>query len=205
MPGDFDTVKERIDIVALIGERVPLKKAGRVYTGLCPLHVKKTPSFQVDPERRNFHCFSCDEKGDVFTWLEKWENLTPAEALRTLADRAGIELTSSRRTPEDKEREDRLRKLMDTALFYFTQGLRHPQHGKAASEYLAGRGITAATIEKFALGYAPDLWDGLLSYLKKKGFSEEAGITAGGHRAHAGAVRRASGHEARADRRRVRR
>ena len=179
MPGDFDTVKERIDIVALIGERVPLKKAGRVYKGLCPFHVEKTPSFQVDPERRNFHCFSCDEKGDVFTWLEKWENLTPAEALRTLADRAGIELTSSRRTPEDKEREDRLRKLMDTALFYFTQGLRHPQHGKAASEYLAGRGITAATIEKFALGYAPDLWDGLLSYLKKKGFTEEEGITAG--------------------------
>jgi len=179
VPGDFDTVKERIDIVALIGERVPLKKAGRVYKGLCPFHVEKTPSFQVDPERRNFHCFSCDEKGDVFTWLEKWENLTPAEALRTLADRAGIELTSSRRTPEDKEREDRLRKLMDTALFYFTQGLRHPQHGKAASEYLAGRGITAATIEKFALGYAPDLWDGLLSYLKKKGFTEEEGITAG--------------------------
>jgi DNA primase len=179
MPGDFDTVKERIDIVALIGERVPLRKAGRVYKGLCPFHVENTPSFQVDPERRNYHCFACDEKGDVFTWLEKQENLTPVEALKVLAERAGVELTGSRRTPEEREREDRLRKLMDTALFYFRQGLRSPEHGKFAGEYLAKRGMTTEAIEKFGLGYAPDLWDGLVTYLKKKGFTEEEGIAAG--------------------------
>ena len=177
MPGDFDTIKERIDIVALIGERVALKKAGKVYKGLCPFHVEKTPSFQVDPERRNYHCFGCDQKGDVFTWLEKMENLEPVEALKVLAERAGVELT--RRAPEERERDDRLHKLMDTALFYFRQGLRSPDHGKAAAAYLANRGMTPEAIEKFGLGYAPDLWDGLLTYIKRKGFSEEEGITAG--------------------------
>ncbi|TMG35308.1 MAG: DNA primase, partial [Chloroflexi bacterium] len=102
MPGDFDTVKERVDIVQLIGERVPLKKAGRSYVGLCPFHSEKTPSFHVDPDRRTYHCFGCSEQGDVFTWLEKQDGLTPAEALRTLAERAGVELTS-RRAPEEQE------------------------------------------------------------------------------------------------------
>lgn len=177
MPGDFDTIKERIDIVALIGERVPLKRAGKVYKGLCPFHLEKTPSFQVDPERRNYHCFSCDEKGDIFTFLEKMDNLDRGEALKVLADRAGVEL--ARRAPEEREREDRLRKLMDTAHFYFRQGLRSPQHGAAAAAYLARRGIVPQTIEKFGLGYAPDLWDGLLTYVKKKGFTEAEGIAAG--------------------------
>jgi DNA primase len=177
MPGDFDLVKERIDIVALIGERVPLKRAGKVYKGLCPFHVEKTPSFQVDPERRTYHCFGCSEHGDVFTWLEKMENLEPVEALKVLAERAGVQLT--RRSPEAQERDDRLRSLMDTALFYFTQALRSPTHGKVAAAYLAKRGITQASIDSFGLGYAPDLWDGLLTYLKKKSFSEEEGQIAG--------------------------
>ena len=177
MPGDFDTIKERIDIVAFIGERVPLKRAGKVYKGLCPFHSEKTPSFQVDPERRNFHCFGCGEGGDIFTFVEKLDNLDPAEALKVLAERAGVELT--RRAPEDREREDRLRKLMETALFYFRQGLRSPDHGKSATAYLARRGMSTETIEKFGLGYAPELWDGLLMYLKKKGFTEAEGITAG--------------------------
>ncbi|MDQ2952337.1 MAG: CHC2 zinc finger domain-containing protein, partial [Chloroflexota bacterium] len=73
MPGDFDTIKERIDIVALVGERVPLKRAGKLYKGLCPFHVEKTPSFTVDPERRTYHCFSCGEHGDIFIFLEKMD------------------------------------------------------------------------------------------------------------------------------------
>ncbi|HJW48145.1 MAG TPA: CHC2 zinc finger domain-containing protein, partial [Candidatus Limnocylindria bacterium] len=92
MPGDFDTVKERVDIVQLIGETVPLKKAGRGYVGLCPFHVEKTPSFHVDPERRTYKCFGCGEGGDIFTWLEKQRGLSPAEALTELAERAGVEL-----------------------------------------------------------------------------------------------------------------
>ena len=177
MPGDFDTIKERIDIVAFIGERVPLKRAGKVFKGLCPFHVEKTPSFQVDPERRNYHCFGCGEGGDIFTFLEKMDNLDKSEALKVLAERAGVELV--RRAPEDREREERLRKLMETALFYFRQGLRSPDHGKSATAYLARRGMSPETIEKFQLGYAPELWDGLLLYLRKKGFTEAEGIAAG--------------------------
>ena len=105
------------------------------------------------------------------------EHLDRGEALRVLAERAGVELV--RRAPEDKEREDRLRRLMETALFYFRQGLRSPDHGKSAAAYLARRGMSPETIEKFGLGYAPELWDGLLVYLKKKGFTEAEGITAG--------------------------
>ncbi len=178
MPGDFDTVKERIDLVALINESgVPLKRAGRVYKGLCPFHVEKTPSFQVDPDRRNYKCFGCGEAGDCFTWLEKREGLTPAEALHTLAERAGVELT--RRAPEQNEREKRLLQANETAHFYFRQALRGTDSGKAAAAYVARRGITAESVEKFGIGYAPDLRDGLLGYLKKKSFTEEEGIAAG--------------------------
>src|SRR5712692_1605244 len=178
MPGDFDTVKERIDLVALINESgVPLKRAGRVYKGLCPFHVEKTPSFQVDPDRRNYKCFACGEAGDCFTWLEKREGLTPAEALHTLAEKAGVELT--RRAPEQNEREKRLLQANETAHFYFRQALRGTDSGKAAAAYVARRGITAESVEKFGIGYAPDLRDGLLGYLKKKSFTEEEGIAAG--------------------------
>ncbi|HEV8537016.1 MAG TPA: DNA primase, partial [Candidatus Limnocylindria bacterium] len=175
--GDFDLVKERIDLVALIGEKVPLKRAGKVYKGLCPFHVEKTASFQVDPERRTYHCFGCGQHGDCFVWLEKQENMDRGEALRVLAERAGIPLT--RRSPEAQERDDRVRKLMDTAHFYFTQALRSPTHGKVAAAYLAKRGISQASIDTFGLGYAPDLWDGLLNYLRKKSFTEEEGQIAG--------------------------
>ncbi|HUR29107.1 MAG TPA: DNA primase, partial [Planctomycetota bacterium] len=177
MPGDFDTIKERVDIVALIGERLPLKKAGKVYRGLCPFHSEKTASFQVDPERRNYKCFGCGEGGDIFTFLEKMDHLDRGESLKVLAERAGIELT--RQAPEVRERDDRLRKLMDTALFYFRQGLRSPQYGTGATAYLAKRGMTTEAIEKFQLGFAPELWDGLLTYMKNKGYSEAEGITAG--------------------------
>src|SRR5438477_10866112 len=98
MPGDFDLVKERVDIVQLIGERVRLKKAGRGYKGLCPFHSEKTPSFTVDPDRRTYKCFGCGEGGDCFSWLEKLDGLEPVDALKQLAERAGVELT--RRAPQ---------------------------------------------------------------------------------------------------------
>jgi DNA primase len=178
VPGDFDLVKERVDIVQLIGERVPLKKAGRVYKGLCPFHPEKTPSFQVDPDRRRYHCFGCGRDGDVFTWLEEQDGLEPAEALRVLADRAGVELTS-RRAPEEREREKRLLAANDTAHFYFRQALRGTARGKEVAAYIGSRGIQSETVERFGLGYAPDSFDGLLSYLRKKGYADEEAVSAG--------------------------
>ncbi|TME59923.1 MAG: DNA primase [Chloroflexi bacterium] len=178
MPGDFDLVKERVDIVQLIGERVALKKAGRVYKGLCPFHAEKTPSFQVDPDRRRYHCFGCSRDGDVFTWLEEQDGLEPLEALRVLAERAGVELTT-RRDPAERDLEKRLLAANDTAHFYFRQALRGTERGREVAAYLEGRGIRPETVERFGLGYAPDRADGLLSYLRKKGYSDDEAIGAG--------------------------
>ena len=177
VPGDFDLVKERVDIVQLIGESVPLKKAGRGYVGLCPFHVEKSPSFHVDAERRTYKCFGCGEGGDAFTWLEKREGLTPAEALNTLAERAGVPL--SRRAPEERKQEDRVFLANDSATFYFRQALRGTPRGKWVAEYLAKRGISQESIDAFGLGYAPDQRDSLLLYLRKKGFSEDEALAAG--------------------------
>ncbi|MEP7003267.1 MAG: DNA primase [Chloroflexota bacterium] len=178
MPGDFDRVKERVDIVQLVGERVPLKKAGRSYSGLCPFHSEKTPSFSVDPDRRTFHCWGCGEKGDCFDWLIKLDGVDKGEALKTLAERAGIELTGGK-PPAEREREKRLLAAHDVAHFYFRQALRGTPKGKAAAMYVAGRGIDEKMVEQFGVSYAPDLPDGLLTYLRKKGHSDEEIIASG--------------------------
>jgi DNA primase len=178
MPGDFDLVKERVDIVQLVGERVALKRSGRGYVGLCPFHSEKTPSFHVDPDRRNFKCFGCGRSGDIFTWLEEQDGLEPVEALKVLAERAGVEL-STRRAPEEVEREKRLFSANDTAHFYFRQALRGHERGKQVASYLAKRGISQESVDRFGLGYAPDLGDGLLSYLRRKGFSDDEAQAAG--------------------------
>jgi DNA primase len=179
MPGDFDTVKEHVDIVQVIEEHgVRLKKSGRGFTGLCPFHNEKTPSFHVNPDTRSYKCFGCSEGGDAFTFLEKIDGLTPAEALKVLAERAGVELTS-RRDPAEQEREKRLLAANDTAHFYFRQALRGTERGKEVAGYLAERGILPESVDKFGLGYAPDSWDGLVGYLRKKGYSDEEVVAAG--------------------------
>ncbi|HEY8861269.1 MAG TPA: DNA primase [Candidatus Limnocylindria bacterium] len=178
MPGDFDLVKERVDIVQLVGERVHLRKAGRAYSGLCPFHAEKTPSFSVDPDRRTFHCFGCGERGDVFDWLIKIDGLDKAEALKVLAEKAGVELTGGR-PPGEREREKRLLAAHETAHFYFRQALRGTPKGKAAAEYVAGRGIDEKAVEQFGVAYAPDLPDGLLTYLRKKGYTDEEILSTG--------------------------
>jgi len=179
MPGDFDTVKERVDIYQVVSEHgVVLKKSGRGFTGLCPFHNEKTPSFHVNPETRSYKCFGCGESGDVFTLLEKIDGLTPAEALKVLAERAGVELTS-RRDPAEQEREKRLFAANDTAHFYFRQALRGTDRGKEVARYLADRGIQPEMVEKFGLGYAPDSWDGLVGYLRRKGYSDDEAVAAG--------------------------
>jgi len=104
---NVELVKERTDIVALIGEQVKLKKAGVNFKGLCPFHNEKTPSFVVSPNRQMFHCFGCSKSGDIFTWVMEKEGMTFAEALRVLANRAGITLAFER--TEHREERERLR------------------------------------------------------------------------------------------------
>jgi DNA primase len=178
VPGDFDLVKERVDIVQLVGERVQLRKAGRAYSGLCPFHAEKTPSFSVDADRRTFHCFGCGERGDVFDWLIKIDGIDKAEALKVLAERAGVPLTGGR-PPAEREREKRLLAAHETAHFYFRQALRGTPAGKAAAGYVAARGIDEKMVEQFGVAYAPDLPDGLLAYLRKKGYADEEILSTG--------------------------
>src|SRR5215213_7785973 len=166
-----DEIKARLDAVELIGQYVPLKKAGRTFKGLCPFHGEKTPSFTVWPETGTWRCFGCGEGGDVFTFVEKREGLDFGETLRMLAGKAGVELPSrDARAPEEQQADDRLRDLLSKAELYF-QGALAGRAGEAARSYLDGRGVSTESVDRFGLGYAPR--EGLLAYLREHGFTPE--------------------------------
>jgi len=157
-------ILRRTDIVELIGGHLPLKAAGRTHKALCPFHTEKTPSFVVNPERQIFHCFGCGEGGDAIAFLVKHERLTFPEAVRTLAERAGVSLPAWGGGPSEGEGRLPLLEVQRQALDHFRENLRGPE-GSAARQYLAGRGLTAPLIERFQLGYALPQWDGLLRAL----------------------------------------
>lgn len=171
MSSQIDSVKNAIDLVALIGERVKLTRAGKNYKGLCPFHGEKSPSFFVTPELGRYKCFGCQEAGDCFTFLEKMDGLTFAQSLQELAKRAGITLDSVPFTSEDKKRE-RLLAVLSLAKEFYHYVLVHHDIAEPARLYLRERGISASTIELFNLGFAPASWDGVQNYLiGKKQFS----------------------------------
>lgn len=175
---DLDAIRDRIDILDLVGESVQLKKAGRTYKGLCPFHAEKTPSFIVSPERRSWHCFgSCATGGDVFSFVMRRDNLDFSEAVRTLAERAGVEVASRRRAED--ARTPRLLQANEAAAGYFHNALLNAAEAAAARDYVARRGLDAATIRAFELGYAPDSWDSLGGYLRGRAFTDEEARDAG--------------------------
>lgn len=161
----LDEIAERLDIVAIISEHVPLKKSGKDYKGCCPFHQEKTPSFMVSPTKRIFHCFGCSEGGNVFGFLMKIDKLTFPEAVRKLADRAGVSLEEKgvSRGP-DRSVYYRINKYV---AWYFAENLKRAPQGIAA-RYLEKRGLTPETVEIFQLGYAPDGWQGLVDFLEEK-------------------------------------
>ncbi len=168
-----EEIKEKVDIVQLIGERVALKKAGRNYKGLCPFHSEKTPSFMVSPERGTFKCFGCGEGGDVFTFLEKYEGMTFLEALEYLAERVGVKLEKYQPSKRDLKRK-RLLEIMDLASEFYAWILNEHSLGKKAQDYLKQRQIFSETRQNFKLGYAPRSWRSLSDFLiKKKGYRLE--------------------------------
>jgi len=172
-------VREKIDIVSLLSEYLPLKKAGRNFKVNCPFHSEKTPSFVVSPERQIWHCFGCGKGGDVFTFLMEYENMEFPEALRTLAKRAGITLTSA--TFKDKYSEkEKIYDLNKLSQRFYNFLLSKHKVGKNALSYLLGsRKLNDKLVESFSLGYSPSN-NSLSSYLiKKKGFSEKDLIDAG--------------------------
>jgi len=163
-------IKEQNDIVDVISERVKLKKVGRNYTGLCPFHNEKSPSFSVSQDKQIYKCFGCGEAGNVISYIMKDRNVTFPEAARVLAERANISLEID--NEENNLQKSMYKKMHDInveAARYFYDNLRKD---KGAEIYFSNRGITEVTMRKFGLGFSFDKWDGLLIYLKKKGYSE---------------------------------
>jgi DNA primase len=176
-PGDFAyTLKQQADIVRIIGDYIKLKKAGaQNYSGLCPFHGEKTPSFSVHATKQFYYCFGCHEKGDVFTFIQKIENITFPESVRLVAQKLGIPLPKASYATEGEAKDARLRgQLLDVherAVAFFQECLRRPE-GARAREYLTGRGLNEEMIARFRIGYAPDSGFLLRDRLKQE-FSEE--------------------------------
>src|SRR5213592_3298147 len=174
---DFkETVRQQADIVRVIGDYIQLKKAGaQNFIGLCPFHGEKTPSFSVHATRQFFHCFGCGASGDVFSFVQKIENITFPEAVRAVAQKLNIPLPKTSYSSPSEAKEAKLRTVLldvhERACAFFQECLRRPE-GARAREYLAGRGLDDKTIKKFRIGFAPD--SGFLLRDRLKGqFSEE--------------------------------
>jgi DNA primase len=182
-PGDFaSTVKQQADIVRIVGEYVKLKKSGaQNFSGLCPFHSEKTGSFSVHATRQFYHCFGCGASGDVFSFVQKIENITFPEAVRAVAQKCGIPLPKVTFSSPEEAREAKLRgeliAMQEKACAWFQEQLQRPEAAHAR-EYLAGRGLTAEIIEKFRIGYAPD--SGFLLRDRLKGEFDEELLKASG-------------------------
>lgn len=167
----LDEIRERVDIVDLIGSYVDLKRSGSSYMGLCPFHSEKTPSFSVSPSKKIFKCFGCGEGGDVITFIMKRENLGFREAVEFLADKYNITLKEYR--DENKalrDKRNRMYEINREAAIHFLKNL---QNSKKAKFYLQNRSLNSKTIIKYGLGYSKDSWNDLLNHLKSLGYKEE--------------------------------
>ena len=179
MADQIDEIKNKIDIVSLINEYVPLTKAGRNYRANCPFHAEKTPSFMVSQELQIFKCFGCSESGDAFSFLQKYEGMDFYEALQFLAEKAGVTLKSEFQGKKSfKEKYYNIN--LAAARFYHFILLKHPLGQKALDYLVKERGLSLETIKKFGLGFAPSGGTTLFSFLKTKhAFAPEDLITAG--------------------------
>lgn len=172
----IEEIKSRLDIVQVLSDYIKLQKAGSNLRALCPFHSEKTPSFMVSPSRQIWHCFGgCNEGGDIFKFVMKIEGLEFGDALRRLADRAGVQL--KREDPQIRTERGKSADICRHAVEYFQNNLKQ---NVQAREYFLKRGIKEETISEFRLGYSPESWDGLLKYLSAKNFhpqdAEKAGL-----------------------------
>lgn len=161
-----DQVKENLSITDVVATYIRLEKSGGQFRARCPFHNERTPSFYVSPERKSFHCFGCQAHGDIFTFVEKIENIPFFEALKILADRAGVELTNSQKNKEDT----RLITLLKDATEHFEKNL---TDSPEAMKYLLDRGLSEETIKVFHIGYAKNEWRDLFVYLASRGYQPE--------------------------------
>ncbi len=174
-----ETIKERLDIAEFIRQYVPgLKRAGKTWKACCPFHKEKTPSFTCSSEKGLFYCFGCQEGGDIFAFLMKMENLTFNEALRKLADLAGVEYQPAGQLSLEEKRRIEARKTLDFAKQFYHRNLTGPG-GEKIRQYIKGRNLTKETAEKFELGFAKNESTGLCQYARANGYTDAALKTAG--------------------------
>src|SRR4051794_2400267 len=164
---DIGRVRDSSDIVAVISEHVQLKRVGRRWTGLCPFHTEKSPSFSVNQEAGFYYCFGCQAKGDVITFVREVEHLDFVGAVERLASRAGIELHyDDAATSRDHQRRNLLVEAMEKAVAFYNERLLTAPDAGAARGYLRSRGYDREIVERYRLGWAPDEWDALARALK---------------------------------------
>ncbi len=171
----IEEVRMKNDIVDVVSQYVRLTRKGSSYMGLCPFHNEKSPSFSVSPSKQMYHCFGCGAGGDVFHFIQEYDNATFVEALEKLADRAGVVLPKIEYSKEAKEKAEKRQLLLDinkTAAQYFYYQLRR-ESGRQAWEYLTGRGLSEETIRNFGLGYSDKYSNDLYKYMKSKNYSDE--------------------------------
>ena len=171
----IEEVRQKNDIVDVVSQYVKLTRKGSSYFGLCPFHNEKTPSFSVTPGKQMYYCFGCGAGGNVFNFIMEYENYSFGEALKHLADRAGVELPKieySREVREKAEQKAELLEINKQAAQYYYYQLR-TEGGRQGHEYLAGRQLSEETMRKFGLGYSDKFGSGLYKYLKSKGYSDE--------------------------------
>lgn len=179
-PEVINDVRNRSDIVSVISEYVALKKRGRNYLGLCPFHSEKDASFTVSAEKQMFHCFGCGEGGNVFSFLMKIENIGFAEAVAELGEKIGVKVGKPQASSISNSEKDKIYSALVLAAKFFRAAFEAAE-GKAARDYLQGRGVGAAASQAFGLGYAPAAWDNLFKHLIGRGVApeliERAGLT----------------------------
>ena len=170
----IDRVKEAVDMVELVGSRTDLKRVGSRWTGLCPFHDERTPSFSVNAEEKVYYCFGCHEAGDAIRFVEATEGVDFKEAVELLADRYRVELKREKEDPQAEERrrrQERLLRLVERATAYFERYLWESGEAARAREYLAERGFGEQVLRDFRIGYSPSAWDKLLVAAQRDGFT----------------------------------
>ncbi len=173
MSNTVEAVKERLTAAEIIGRRVQLRQAGRNLKGLCCFHSEKTPSFFVFPETNTYKCFGCNEGGDIFTFVMKNENLEFRDALRQLAEEAGVPLSDSPQISAQAAARKAHISANNAAAAFFREQLAESPTAQFVRDYAAERGLDATALERFQLGFAPDSWDSLRTNLNKLGYNDE--------------------------------